>query len=96
MALCQSVENLLDCRLRHLCLDLSAVEDAGCLFIRVLSDLITSATSRRCTVSLRGLDVSGLLEALYRAPLDQLVTVVRAADLRPDESCTVAATLSVR
>jgi anti-anti-sigma regulatory factor len=69
------IENLVRCGLPQLVIDAHQLDDAGSTFIRVLADAITSARARGCMVSIVGLDSVGILEALYRAPLSQLVTI---------------------
>jgi anti-anti-sigma regulatory factor len=93
LTLRQGVENLLDCGPARLLLDVSSLDDASCLFIRILADLITSAASRGCAVSLVGLDSPALLEAIFRAPLDQLVSIVRSSQVGHEEPTEITATL---
>lgn len=69
------IENLVRCGLRRLVIDASGLDDAGGMFIRVLADAITSGRDQGCVVSTVGLDSADVLEALYRAPLNQLVTI---------------------
>lgn len=93
LTLRQGVENLLDCRPARLLLDVSSLDDASCLFIRILADLITRAASRGCTVSLVGLDPPALLEAIFQVSLDQLANIVRSSQVGHEESTDITATL---
>jgi len=75
----RKTENLFECDITELTIDLAELEDAGPLFVRILSDLVVTAHSRRCALVITGVRSPLLLEALHDAPLDQLLAVYRAA-----------------
>jgi anti-anti-sigma regulatory factor len=77
----RKVENLFECDITELTIDLAELEDAGPLFLRILSDLVVTAQSRHCALSITGVRSPLLLEALHDAPLDQLLAVYRASCL---------------
>ena len=73
---------MIGCGPRELIIDVGGLANASNMFVRVLSDVVTSARSRGCRTSVVGLASAGVLEAMHRAPLSQQITIYRSESTR--------------